>query len=93
VDSIGDAVFCAGDSTLAVVKTALRLCHAIEREPEFPRASMAIHRGPLVEREGRLLCQARGSILTPFASRLVGMSFSELTTSPEPSRSPGAWLS
>jgi adenylate cyclase len=54
VDSIGDAVFCAGEDTLAVVRTALRLRDAIERESEFPRASMAIHRGPLVEREGRL---------------------------------------
>jgi adenylate cyclase len=54
IDSIGDAVFCAGKDTLAVVRTAIRLRDAIKREPEFPRASMAIHRGPLVEREGRL---------------------------------------
>jgi adenylate cyclase len=54
IDSIGDAVFCAGEDTLAVVRTAIRLRDTIEREPEFPRASMAIHRGPLVEREGRL---------------------------------------
>jgi adenylate cyclase len=54
VDSIGDAVFCSGEDTLAVVRTALRLRDAIEREPEFPRASMGIHRGPIVEREGRL---------------------------------------
>lgn len=54
VDSIGDAVFCAGENTLAVVRTAIRLRAAIEQESEFPRASMAIHRGPLVEHEGRL---------------------------------------
>ena len=54
VDSIGDAVFCAGEDPLAVVRTAIGLRDAIEREPEFPRASMAIHRGLVVEREGRL---------------------------------------
>lgn len=54
VDSIGDAVFCTGEDTVAVVRTAIGLREAIEREPEFPRASMAIHRGPVVEREGRL---------------------------------------
>jgi adenylate cyclase len=54
VDSIGDAVFCAGEDTLAIVRSALRLRDAIAREPGFPRASMGIHRGALVEREGRL---------------------------------------
>jgi adenylate cyclase len=54
VDSIGDEVFCAGEDTLAIVRTALRLRDAIEREPEFPRVSMGIHRGPIVERERRL---------------------------------------
>lgn len=54
VDSIGDAVFCSGEDSLAIVRTALRLRDAIEHEPDFPRASMGVHRGPLVEREGRL---------------------------------------
>jgi class 3 adenylate cyclase/YHS domain-containing protein len=54
VDSIGDEVFCAGTDTLAVVRTALRLRDAIEREPDFLRVSMGIHRGPIVEREARL---------------------------------------
>jgi adenylate cyclase len=54
VDSIGDEVFCSGSDTLAVVRTGLRLRETIEREPEFPRVSMGIHRGPIVEREGRL---------------------------------------
>ena len=54
VDSIGDEVFCSGADTLAVVRTALRLREAVEREPEFLRVSMGIHRGPIVEREGRL---------------------------------------
>ena len=54
VDSIGDEVFCCGADTLAVVGTGLRLREAIEREPEFLRVSMGIHRGPIVEREGRL---------------------------------------
>jgi adenylate cyclase len=54
VDSIGDEVFCAGADTLAVVRTALRLRDAIEHEPDFLRVSMGIHRGPIVEREGRI---------------------------------------
>ncbi len=54
VDSIGDEVFFSGADTLAVVRTGLRLRDSIEREPEFPRVSIGIHRGPIVEREGRL---------------------------------------
>jgi adenylate cyclase len=54
VDSIGDEVFCSGADTLAVVRTGLRLRESIEREPEFLGVSMGIHRGPIVEREGRL---------------------------------------
>ena len=54
VDSVGDAVFCAGEDTLAVVRTALRIREAVEREPGFPRVSTGVHRGPVVEREGRL---------------------------------------
>jgi adenylate cyclase len=54
VDSVGDSVFCAGEDTLAVVRTALRLREAVGREPGFPRISTGIHRGPIVEREARL---------------------------------------
>ena len=54
VDSIGDAVFCAGEDTLAVVRTALRLREAVAHEPAFPRVSTGLHRGAVVEREGRL---------------------------------------
>lgn len=54
VDSIGDSVFCAGEDTLAVVRTALRLREAVGREPGFPRISTGIHRGPIVEHEARL---------------------------------------
>ena len=54
VNSIGDDVFCAGADTLAVVRTALRLRDAVEREPEFPRIRTGIHRGPIVERRRRL---------------------------------------
>jgi class 3 adenylate cyclase len=54
VDSIGDEVFCAGADTLAVVRTGLRVREVIEREPAFLRASMGIHCGRIVEREGRL---------------------------------------
>jgi class 3 adenylate cyclase len=54
INRIGDEVFCAGADTLAVVRTALRLRDKAEREPQFPRVRMGIHRGPIVEREGRL---------------------------------------
>jgi adenylate cyclase len=54
VDSIGDEVFCSGVDTLAVVRTGLCLRESVEREPDFPRVSIGIHRGPIVEREGRL---------------------------------------
>jgi class 3 adenylate cyclase/YHS domain-containing protein len=54
IDRIGDEVFCAGADALAVVRSALRLRDKAEREPKFPRVRMGIHRGPIVEREGRL---------------------------------------
>jgi class 3 adenylate cyclase/YHS domain-containing protein len=54
VNSIGDDVFCAGADTLAVVRTALRLRDKVAREPDFPRVRTGIHRGPIIEREGRL---------------------------------------
>ena len=54
VDSIGDSVFCSSADTLAVVSTALRLRETVRRERGFPRASTGIHRGKIVEREGRL---------------------------------------
>ena len=54
VNSIGDDVFCTGADTLAVVRSALRLRDKVAREPEFPRVRTGVHRGPIVEREGRL---------------------------------------
>ena len=54
VNSIGDDVFCAGATTLGVVRTGMRLCDAVAREPGFPRVRTGIHRGVVVEREGRL---------------------------------------
>jgi adenylate cyclase len=54
VDRIGDQVLCAGTDTGAVLRCALRLCAGIEREPNFLRIQAAIHRGGVVEREGRL---------------------------------------
>lgn len=54
VSSIGDDVFVIGAETLAVARTAFRLRDAVEREPRFPRIRMGIHRGPIIEREGRL---------------------------------------
>jgi len=54
VNSIGDDVFCTGSDTLAVVRSALRLRDRVAREPEFPRVRTGVHRGPIVEREGKL---------------------------------------
>jgi class 3 adenylate cyclase len=54
VNSIGDDVFCTGGDTLAVVRSALRLRDRVAREPEFPRVRTGLHRGPVVEREGKL---------------------------------------
>lgn len=54
VNSIGDDVFCAGADTLAVVRTALRLRDAVEREAEFPNIRTGIHCGRIVERERQL---------------------------------------
>jgi len=54
VNSIGDEVFCAGEDTLAVVRSALKLREAAEHESYFPCIRMGIHRGPVIERGGRL---------------------------------------
>lgn len=54
VSSIGDDVLCAGAETLALVRSALRLRDRVAREPDFPRVRTGIHRGAIVEREGRL---------------------------------------
>jgi class 3 adenylate cyclase/YHS domain-containing protein len=54
VNSIGDNVFCIGADTLAVVRSALRLRDEVAREPDFPRVRTGVHRGPIVEREGKL---------------------------------------
>jgi class 3 adenylate cyclase/YHS domain-containing protein len=54
VDRIGDQVLCAGADPLAVLRTALRLSAMVEREPDFLSMQVGIHRGAVVEREGRL---------------------------------------
>jgi len=54
VDRVGDQVLCAGGDTHAVLRCALRLCGAVAREPGFLAAQAGIHRGPVVERDGRL---------------------------------------
>ena len=71
VDSVGDSVFCAGEDTLAVVRTALRLSEAVAREPGFPRISTGLHRGKIVEREGRLF-GAPINLTARLTSRAVG---------------------
>ena len=54
VDRVGDQVLCAGSDTHAVLRSALRLFAAVEREPDFLAVQAGIHRGPVVERNGRL---------------------------------------
>ena len=54
VDRIGDQILCAGADTHAVLRCALKLCGTIEREPGFLAVQVGIHRGPVVERGGRL---------------------------------------
>jgi adenylate cyclase len=54
VDRVGDQVLCAGTDTHALLRSALRLCAAVEREPDFLAVQAGIHRGPVVERTGRL---------------------------------------
>lgn len=54
VERVGDEVFYSGAETLAVVRTALRLREEVGREPEFPTVRAGIHRGAVVERDGRL---------------------------------------
>ena len=54
VNSIGDDVFCTGADTRAVVRSALRLRDIVGRELEFPRVRIGVHRGPIIEREGKL---------------------------------------
>jgi class 3 adenylate cyclase/YHS domain-containing protein len=54
VDRVGDQVLCAGADALAVLRSALRLFGAIEHEPDFLAVQAGIHRGAVVEREGRL---------------------------------------
>ena len=71
VDSIGDSVFCAGTDTLAVVRTALRLRDAVCGEPGFPHISTGIHRGAIVEREGRLF-GAPINLTARLTSRAIG---------------------
>ena len=54
VDRIGDQVLCAGGDTQAVLRTLLRLCLRVEREPGFLGMQAGIHKGSVVAREGRL---------------------------------------
>ena len=54
VDRIGDQVLCAGADPSAVLRTALRLSAQIQSAPDFLSMQAGIHRGSVVEREGRL---------------------------------------
>ena len=54
IDRIGDQILCAGADPHAVLRVALRLCAAVERESDFLAVQAGIHTGSVVERDGRL---------------------------------------
>ena len=54
IDCFGDEVFCASPDTPAVVRSALRLREAVQRQPNFLGVRTGIHYGRVVERERRL---------------------------------------
>lgn len=54
LNTVGDDVLCAGADTTAVVRTALQLRDAIERQPDFPKIRTGLHRGRIVERAGQV---------------------------------------
>ncbi len=54
VERVGDEILFSGLNTLAILRTAMRLREEVARAPEFPGVRAAIHRGPLVERDGKL---------------------------------------
>ena len=54
IDRIGDQILCAGADPHAVLRVALRVCAAVEREADFLAVQAGIHTGLVVERDGRL---------------------------------------
>lgn len=54
VDRVGDQVFCAGEDCVAMIRTALNLREAVEREIDFPQVRMGLHQGSLVRRGEQL---------------------------------------
>ena len=54
IDRIGDQVLCAGADPHAVLRVALRVFAAVERETDFLAVQAGIHTGRVVERNGRL---------------------------------------
>ena len=54
IDCIGDQVLCAGADPHAVLRVALRVFAALERETDFLAVQAGIHTGRVVERERRL---------------------------------------
>lgn len=87
INSIGDDVFSAGAGTLAVVRSALKLRDAAEGEAYFPRIRMGIHRGPVVERAGRLF----GAPINLTARLPTGRGVARYSAAPPSRRHPGYW--
>jgi class 3 adenylate cyclase/YHS domain-containing protein len=52
VERVGDQVVVAADDPGAALQTALRLTSATAREPLFPLIRVAVHAGPVLERDG-----------------------------------------
>jgi class 3 adenylate cyclase len=52
VERVGDQVVAAADDLRAALETALRLASSTAREPLFPAIRIAVHAGPVLERDG-----------------------------------------
>ena len=52
VERVGDQVVVAADDPRAALETALRLASGTAREPLFPLIRVAVHAGPVLERDG-----------------------------------------
>jgi len=53
VEQVGDELLLAARDTNAIVHTAIALLGAVESEPDFPTIRVGIHRGSVIERDGR----------------------------------------